>query len=199
MSSMWDERYAEAGFAYGTEANDFLVEVAGAIPPGPVVCLAEGEGRNAVFLAARGHQVLAIDQSVVGLEKARRLAAERGVSIETQAMDLADFQVEANSYAGIVSIWAHMPPNVRKVVHERCVRALGPGGVMILEAYTPAQVGRGTGGPPDPAFCMSADRLREELRGLDFDVLLERERHVAEGKYHHGSSLVVQMLARKPL
>lgn len=195
---MWDQRYGEEGFAYGTEPNDFLVQVADLIPPGRVLCLAEGEGRNAVFLAARGHEVLAVDQSPVGLEKARRLAAQRGVTIETCASDLARFEFAPSRYAGIISIWAHLPPGVRRVVHEKCVEALIPGGLMVLEAYTPAQIGRGTGGPSDPAFCMGAGNLRDELRGLDFEMLVERERHVAEGKYHNGSSAVVQMVARKP-
>ena len=195
---MWDERYSEEGFAYGTRPNDFLVEVADHIPAGLVLCLAEGEGRNAVFLAARGHKVIAVDQSVVGLEKARSLAAQHGVTIETRASDLAEFEFEPGRYNGIVSIWAHMPPHVRRIVHEKCVEALMPGGVMVLEAYRPVQVGRGTGGPPDPSYCMSAGDLREELAGLDFEILVERERDVAEGKYHNGSSAVVQMLARKP-
>lgn len=195
---VWDERYAEEGFAYGAEPNEFLVEVADRIPAGPVLCLAEGEGRNAVFLAARGHAVLAVDRSAVGLAKARGLAAQRAVTVETRVADLATFELEVGRYAGIVSIWAHVPPDVRRVVHQRCVAALAPGGVMILEAYTPAQVGQGTGGPPDPALCMSANDLREELAGLDFEILVERERRVSEGKYHQGGSAVVQMVARKP-
>jgi SAM-dependent methyltransferase len=194
---MWNERYSESGFAYGVEPNDFLVEVAAHIPPGPVLCLAEGEGRNAAFVAARGHAVLAVDQSHVGLEKARALAAERGLAIATQVADLADFEFERDRYAGIISIWAHLPPLVRQRVHQRCVQALAPGGVMVLEAYTPSQVGRGTGGPQDPLMCMTAERLRSELAGLHFESLTERERLVAEGKYHNGLSAVVQMLARK--
>jgi hypothetical protein len=195
---MWDERYGEEGFAYGTEPNDFLVEVVDQIPAGPVLCLAEGEGRNAVFLAGRGHSVLAIDQSAVGLDKARVLAARRHVPIETQVTDLAAFEFEARHFAGIVSIWAHLPPELRRKVHEQCVEALIPGGVMVLEAYTPAQVGRGTGGPPNPALCMTAEGLRAELTGLYFEILVERERQVSEGKYHNGVSAVVQMVARKP-
>ena len=195
---MWDERYSEEGFAYGTQPNDFLVEMADRIPPGPVLCLAEGEGRNAVFLATRGHEVVAVDQSAVGLEKAHGLAIQHGVSIETRASDLAEFNYEAARYAGIVSIWAHMPPDVRRVVHKECVKALMPGGVMVLEAYTPAQAGRGTGGPPNPALCMNAAGLRQELAGLEFELLLERERLVSEGRYHDGNSAVVQMVARRP-
>ncbi len=194
---MWDERYSESGFAYGTQPNDFLVEVGEQIPPGRVLCLAEGEGRNAVFLASRGYQVLAVDQSVVGLNKARRLAAEQGVSIETQASDLAAFEWGSESFQGIVSIWAHTPPELRASIHRECVSALAPGGVMVLEAYTPAQVGRGTGGPPNPVMCMTAEGLRQELAGLELTLLREIERDVAEGKYHNGSSCVVQMVARK--
>jgi SAM-dependent methyltransferase len=194
---VWDERYKEEGFAYGAEPNDFLREMAGLIPAGPVLCLAEGQGRNAVYLASRGHAVLAVDQSAVGLERARALAAERGVSIQTQTCDLADFVFEPGRWAAIVSIWGHMPPDLRRAVHAKCVGALVPGGVMILEAYTPAQVGRGTGGPPDPAFCMSAGGLREELAGLDFEILRAVERHVSEGKYHDGASSVVQVVARR--
>lgn len=192
---MWDERYGEPGFAYGTGPNDFLVEVAHHLPSGRVLCLAEGEGRNAVFLASRGHEVLAVDQSAVGLEKARGLAARQGVQIETRVADLATFAFEPGRYAGIVSIWAHVPPEIRRRVHRGCVESLEPGGVMVLEAYTPAQVGRGTGGPPNPNLCMTPHQLREELIGLQFEVLLEREREVSEGKYHHGNSAVVQMLA----
>lgn len=195
---MWDERYSEPGFAYGTAPNDFLVEMADKIRLGPVLCLAEGEGRNAVFLAGRGHQVLAVDQSAVGLEKARVHAEAHGVNLSTQACDLAEFEFEPGHYGAIVSIWAHTPPEIRKVVHARCVRALRPGGLMILEAYRPSQVGRGTGGPPNPAFCMTAAQLRSELDGLEFAMLVERERQVDEGKYHRGLSDVVQMLALRP-
>jgi len=194
---MWNERYGEDGFAYGSEPNQFLAEVAQHIPSGPVLCLAEGEGRNAVFLATRGHSVLAVDQSAVGLEKAQRLAEQRGVRIETLVADLAEQDLGVERFAGIVSIWAHMPSSVRRVVHDRCVRALMPGGVMVLEAYTPEQVGRGTGGPPDADYCMSAGKLREELGALHFESLRELEREVLEGKYHTGHSSVVQMVARK--
>jgi len=195
---MWDQRYGEEGFAYGTEPNDFLVEVADQIPPGDVLCLAEGEGRNAVFLAARGHAVTAVDLSAVGLAKAERLAAEKGVRIETVVASLADYQPHEGRYSGIVSIWAHVPPDVRRTLHQHCVRGLRPGGVFVLEAYTPAQVGRGTGGPQVPELTMSEAGLRDELAGLEIVRCQELVRHVAEGKYHQGESAVVQVVARRP-
>src|SRR5512147_2825424 len=90
----WEERYAEASLAYGAEPNDFVREVAGRIPPGRVLCLGEGQGRNAVFLAQRGFDVTAMDQSRMGLARAEALAVERGVKLTTIAADLAEFMIE---------------------------------------------------------------------------------------------------------
>jgi SAM-dependent methyltransferase len=195
---MWDERYAEDDYAYGTAPNDFLVEQAGCIPEGPVLCLAEGEGRNAVWLAARGHAVTAMDASSVGLEKAHRLAAERGVEIVTCRSDLAHFAIAPNTWMGIVSIFAHVPPDLRRAVHRRVVAGLRPGGVLILEAYTPEQLRFGTGGPPVVELTMDLATLEDELAGLVFEVAREREREVFEGRYHRGRGHVVQIVGRKP-
>ncbi|MBX2811673.1 MAG: class I SAM-dependent methyltransferase [Myxococcales bacterium] len=195
---MWDQRYAENDSAYGVEPNDFLMQVADKISIGSVLCLAEGQGRNSVYLASLGHKVKAMDQSELGLAQASQLATDRGLSIETEVADLAHFEFYPSMYDGIVSIWAHVPPKIRQRVHTGCVEALKPGGIFILEAYTPAQVGRGTGGPPDPTLCMQADELKDELAGLSFEILVEREREIVEGSYHSGTSSVVQVLARKP-
>ena len=142
--------------------------------------------------------VVAVDQSAVGLEKAQALAAARGVHIETCVSDLATFALASHTYDGIVSIWAHLPPALRRDVHARCVAALRPGGVLLLEAYRPEQVTLGTGGPPDPMLCMQADALRDELAGLELERLVERERDINEGRHHRGRSAVVQVVARKP-
>ena len=194
----WDERYSKPEFAYGTEPNDFLRSVAGRIPRGPVLTLAEGEGRNAVFLGGLGYQVTAVDQSRAGLAKARRLADERGVRIETRQADLADFPIEPDAWAGIVSIFCHLPPPIRVPLHAAVVRGLRPGGVFVLEAYTPRQVGRGTGGPPTADLMASLDDLTSELAGLEFLHALELEREVREGIYHTGLASVVQLVARRP-
>ena len=195
---MWDKRYSEPGYAYGTEPNDFLREQIAELPRGPALCLAEGQGRNAVYMAAQGFDVTAVDQSAVGLRVAESLAQERGVSIRTIAADLNDFNLGQGVWSAIVSISAHVPPDLRRKVHAGCVQGLAPGGVMLLEAYTPAQVGRGTGGPPVADLCMSLEALREELQGLDIVIGQEIEREVREGKYHQGKSAVVQFLGRKP-
>lgn len=195
---MWNERYAEPGWAYGTEPNDFLREHAHHLPrPGRVICLAEGEGRNAVFLAAAGWEVLAVDQSDVGLAKARALAAERQVALQTAVLDLARWEPEPASCEGVVAIWAHLPRPVRERVHARVVRALRPGGVYLAEAYSPRQLAHRTGGPQDTELLWEPADLRAELEGLELLRLVELEREVHEGKYHHGTSAVVQVVARK--
>lgn len=196
---MWNERYADPFVSYGTEPNDFLREVADRIPDGPVLCLAEGEGRNAVFLALKGHAVTAVDFSEVGLANAAKLAAARGVQVECVLADLAVYEPGEARWAGIVSIWAHVPPAIRRPLHAACVRALEPGGVLVLEAYTPRHLDRpGKGGPPSAELLMDPDALREELAGLTFERCAEVERDVHEGKYHLGPSTTVQVLAFKP-
>ena len=195
---MWDRRYAGDGYAYGTEPNAFLVSMADRLPAGNVLCLGEGEGRNATWLAGRGNDVTAVDGSAVGLRKARELAAERGVDIATVHADLADLAIAPGSWDAIVSIFCHMPSEIRRSVHRRCVTGLRPGGVMLLEAYTPAQLTLKTGGPPTADMMMDAQSLAAELDGLEFLHLEECVREVREGAFHDGRGAVVQVLARKP-
>ncbi len=195
---MWNQRYAEPGYAYGTEPNDFLREQASRIPTGRVLCLAEGEGRNAVYLAERGYQVLAVDASSVGIDKTRALAEQRGVQVEAVVSDLAEYRLGESAFEGIVSVWCHLPPQLRRELHRQVVVALKPGGILILEAYTPRQLGYGTGGPPNEALTMTLAALNTELAGLEFLVAREVEREIHEGKYHDGPSHVVQVVARRP-
>lgn len=195
---MWDERYAQPGYAYGTEPNDFLVEVADRIPAGAVLCLAEGQGRNGVFLASRGFDVTGVDASPVGLAKAQTLAEERGVTLRTTVADLAEYTIEPEAWSGIVSIFCHLPPPLRRAVHAGVVRGLRPGGVFVLEAYTPDQLSLGTGGPPVRELLVTLDALRVELAGLNFEIAREVQREIHEGRLHDGPSAVVQVLGRKP-
>lgn len=196
---MWDQRYAEPGFAYGTEPNDFLAASLGHLPAhGDILSLAEGEGRNGVFLAQRGFRVTGVDGSAVGLAKARTLAAERGVSIETIVADLADFDLGAARWDGIVSIWCHTPTALRARLHRGVAIALRPGGVFILEAYTPRQLEYKTGGPRDVDMLMTLDAVRAELAGLELVHGEEKLREVHEGAHHGGLSAVLQIIARKP-
>lgn len=195
---MWDERYAEPGWAYGTEPNDFLVAHAASIPGGPILCIGDGEGRNGVWLASRGYEVHSLDASTKGLEKARALAKERGVPLETIAADLSTYVIEPARWAGIVSIWCHLPQELRKRVHCACMLGLRSGGAFVLEAYTPAQILRGTGGPRTRDLLATLAELRGELEGLVIEHGEELVREVQEGGHHDGLSDVVQIVARKP-
>ncbi len=198
---MWDQRYNEAEFAYGTTPNDFLKSEYFRIPKGGrVLCLAEGEGRNAVFLAMQGYSVTAVDQSAVGLEKAESLAIQYGVEITTEVVDLADYDLGCEVWDGIVSIAAHVLPLLRKELHAQVVKSLKDDGVFILEAYTEHQIEMsGVGGPPpsQKELFMSLDKLVIELEGLEFIIGSEVERNISEGKYHQGESAVVQVVACK--
>jgi SAM-dependent methyltransferase len=196
-AAFWNDRYAVAGHVYGEAPNAFVAEVAPQIPAGPVLCLAEGEGRNAVHLASLGHRVTAVDQSEVGLAKARRLAGARDVEIETVADDLANYPIATGAWAGIVATFAHLPPDLRRRIHHDVVMGLQPGGVFVLEAYTPAQLAFDTGGPKSPELLMTLAALRDELSGLQFLIARELERDVIEGAGHTGRGAVVQILARR--
>jgi SAM-dependent methyltransferase len=195
---MWDERYSTEEFVYGTTPNAFLVSAIDRLPRGRVLCVAEGEGRNAVYLAQAGCKVLAVDASRVGLEKARRLARERAVHIDTLVADLAEFAIQRDSWDAVVSIFCHLQPQLRKRLHRRVVAGLRRGGVLVLEAYRPEQINYGTGGPGSADMMPSLAELREELQGLDFEHAVELDRHVNEGKYHTGKGAVVQLVGVKP-
>lgn len=197
-SDFWNHRYSTSEFIFGTEPNQFLADHAAKIPPGPVLSLAEGEGRNAVFLAGLGHPVTAVDSSSVGIEKLHKLARDRGVVVETILADLRDFKIQPGRWAGIISIWVHLPLPLRHTVHRRCVEALIPGGVFILEGYTPDQLRHGTGGPKAIELLMTLRALKSELDGLEFVVARETERKIEEGLGHSGLSATVQIVGRKP-
>lgn len=195
----WNARYSEDALAYGDAPNQFLATVADRLPPGRALEIGCGQGRNAVFLAQQGHTTTAVDSSEIGLERGAALAAARHVDVEWVHHDLDTFDLGHGCWEVIVSVFVHMPAELRRQVHARLVEALHPGGVLVLEAYTPDQVGRGTGGPPVADMMMSLQTLRDELAGLTIEHGVEFVRPVHEGTYHTGDAAVVQVFARKPV
>ena len=194
---MWNERYATVEYVYGTEPNSFLAEHAKLLT-GPVLSLAEGEGRNAVFLASLGLDVFGVDNSDVGLAKAQKLAAARGVAIRTEVADLAVYNPPENYFGSVVSIFAHLPSSIRRRLYPLMERSLKPGGILLLEAYTLAQLPKTTGGPKDPDMLMSAAGLRQEFPYCEVILGQELDRLVAEGGHRLGGvGSVVQFIARK--
>lgn len=200
---MWNEKYSAEHYIFGTKPNDFLAQNFNVFPEGNILCLAEGEGRNAVFLAKQGYTVTAVDASLAGLDKARMLAAENNVTVEFIHDDMEKYDLGNEKWDGIVSIFFHIPGNIRRELHRKVVVGLKNGGVMLLEAYTPEQQKHGTGGPPTADSTMAADLmmtaelLTQELEGLQFSHILELEREVVEGTDHSGTAAVVQVIASK--
>jgi SAM-dependent methyltransferase len=195
-NGMWNERYAGEDFAYGTEPNSFLAEHAKALK-GPVLSLAEGEGRNAVFLASLGLDVLGVDASAVGLAKAQKLAASRGLAIRTEVADLATYEPPENAFSSVVSISAHLPSRIRKKLYPLVERSLKPGGIILLEAYSTAQLARTTGGPKDPDLLLTRADLESGFPNCTPIISQEIDREVVEGQFHTGLASVVQFMARK--
>jgi SAM-dependent methyltransferase len=193
---MWNQRYKSDGFAYGTEPNSFLAENAKLLT-GPVLSLAEGEGRNAVFLASLGLDVLGVDGSEVGLAKAQKLADSKGVEIRTEVADLAAYVPPANYYGSVVSIFAHLPSDVRQRLYPSVEQSLTPGGIILLEAYSKSQLSRNTGGPKDPDMLMAAAEVEKEFPNCEVILCQEIEREVVEGEFHTGLASVVQFIGRK--
>ncbi len=193
--TFWDERYRAVELAYGSKPNRWLTEQAVHIRAGGrVLSLGEGEGRNAVWLATRGFSVEAVDGSRVGLEKARRLATAHGVTIETVVEDLARYRPALARYDAVVSIFVPLPPAIRADVHAAAAAALKPGGVLILEAFTPRQLVFGSGGPRQAELLYEPADLRADFNSVQWATLEEVEVELDEGPFHQGRAAVVRGL-----
>lgn len=194
----WNERYSAEELAYGDKPNDFLARMADRLPRGGrALDLGAGEGRNALFLASLGLDVLAVDQSEVGMRKAARLAEARGLSLRTQVVDLQEFNAAPGSLDVVTAFFVHLPIALRASVHERIRAWLRPGGVFVMEAYAPDQIHRDTGGPKDPLLFASLEVILAELEGLKIEHGAAVVRDVVEGRFHTGEASVVQVMARK--
>lgn len=198
-TGFWNARYAEAGFAYGTEPNAFLVSQQHRFHPGmKALAVADGEGRNGVWLAQQGLKVLSVDASEVGLDKAAQLAADRGVPLRTECVELTAWKWPEAEFDVVVAIYIHFPPDVRARMHRAMWQALRPGGVLILEAFTPEQLHYKSGGPPVAEMLYTADKLRIDFAGTDIVLIEECVTDLAEGRYHRGPAAVVRLVARRP-
>lgn len=195
--AFWDERYASEEFAYGLKPNAGLVALEHALPRGARVLLpGDGEGRNSVWLAERGHQVTALDQSAAGLDKAQALAQLRGVTVHTLIADLADYQPAPASFDALVLIFVHLPPAQRAAIHRRLAAALKPGGVLILEGFDRSHAGLPGGGPRDPEWLFDADMLRLDFAGCALTIE-QIATELDEGPYHQGAVRVLRVLGRR--
>lgn len=151
-----------------------------------------------MWLAQQGLDVLSVDQSPVGLRKAQELAKSRGVSLRTEQADLTAWSWPKEAFDIVAAIFVHFRPEQRAQIHMRMYAALKPGGVLILEAFTPMQLKYKSGGPQDPEALYTADMLRREFSAGEILLLEEMLAELSEGSYHHGTSAIVRLVLRRP-
>lgn len=196
----WNRRFQGDDFLFGTEPNAWLREHAGAWVPGHrVLCVADGEGRNSVWLAGRGLRVDAFDVSEVGVAKARALARARGVEVDYAVADVDGIDWPRDLYDGIAAVFIQFAdPALRARLFARMVSALRPGGTLVLQGYTPRQLEYRTGGPPHADHLYTEEMLRSAFAMLEIVQLREYDAEVREGKGHNGRSALIGLVARRP-
>lgn len=195
----WDERYASEEFYFGTKPNDFLVSQRLLLKPGmSCLAVADGEGRNGVWLAQQGLRVLSVEASAVALDKAKKLAQQRGVAIDFEQADLAHWQWGENRFDMVAAIFIQFAhPALREQMFAGIRRCLKPGGLLLLQGYTPRQLEYKTGGPPAAENMYTEALLRGAFGDMEIIHLREHDDHVSEGAGHSGMSALIDLVARK--
>jgi SAM-dependent methyltransferase len=196
----WDARYAGEEFHFGEAPNAFLQAHAHRLPPGTsVLCVADGEGRNSVFLAEAGLAVTAFDFAPNAVAKAARLAARRGVSVDHRLGDILAWDWAGTAYDAVVAIFIQfLPPGERERVFADMKAAVAPGGLFLLHGYRPEQVDYGTGGPPRREHMYTQEWLRHQFAGWDIVALESHDAVIREGRGHDGMSALIGLVARRP-
>lgn len=197
MKSFWDNRYAGETFAYGTSPNTFFKNQLADLSLGNLLLPAEGEGRNAIFAALKGWNVIAFDQSEVAKQKAMQLAKQNKVHIEYEVCDQVDFSSKENYFDCFALIFAHMPPDLRRNFHQKMYGFLKPGGTLILEGFEKHQINNTTGGPKNIDMLFSSEELLSDFNSLKNIHLSEEEIILDEGAFHKGLAHVIRLTGIK--
>jgi 2-polyprenyl-3-methyl-5-hydroxy-6-metoxy-1,4-benzoquinol methylase len=197
--NMWDERYASEDYFFGTEPNEFLVSQQHFLKPGmSCLAVADGEGRNGVWLAQQGLHVLSVEASAVALEKAKKLAQQRGVNVEFEQADLANWPWGENRFDVVAAIFIQFaPPALREQMFAGIKRSMKPGGLLLLQGYTPRQLEFKTGGPPLAENMYTEALLRNAFADMEILHLREHDDLISEGAGHSGMSALIDLVARK--
>ena len=195
----WQTRYSTEEFVFGERPNAFLESQAALLPAsGRALAVADGEGRNGVWLAERGLDVLSIDFSSNAQAKARKLAATRGVKVEYLIGDVHLWDYPVESFDVVVEIFTQFStPNQRRLKWRGMKRALKPGGLLLIEGYTPKQLEFGTGGPKQRDHLYTRDMLEAEFREFAKVEIREYEAHMSEGDGHSGMSAMIDLVGWK--
>ena len=197
---LWDSRYSEDGFAYGTTPNVFLSSFTDTFKAGQkVLVIGDGEGRNGVWLAEQGCEVVSVDSSRVGVKKAKSLAVKKGLEIEAVCADLNHWDWPESEFDFVVIIFVHFPPDMRAILHKKVVTALNPDGQLIMENFTDEQLNYSSGGPPFLEMLYTAEMMADDFESLEIQRLEECIIELNEGKYHCGEGAVVRLIAKKVL
>ena len=195
--AVWDERYGESESLFGWKPNVYLEEQVKRLQPRSKILLpGDGYGRNGLWLARQGFQVHTVDLSPVGVERARKSAQAAGLQMTIEQADLSKWQWPVDQFDAAAAIFVHLPSAVRRVVHASMLRALKPGGIAIVQSFTPAQLQFSSGGPKDEDMLCTAELLREEFAGAEILELEEKTVHLEEGHKHSGLGAVVQAVFR---
>ena len=195
----WNKRFAGGDYLFGTVPNHWLCEHAAVWQPGGrVLCVADGEGRNSVWLASRGLIVDAFDVAEMGVAKARRLAAAQGVSVNFTIADSDAFAWPHAAYDGVAAIFVQFAdPAMRERLFSNIIGSIRPGGTLVLQGYTPKQLEYRTGGPPHESHLYTEAMLRAAFAEMEIIELREYEAEIAEGAGHSGQSALIGMVARR--
>lgn len=195
---MWDQRYSATEYVFGTAPAAFLKQHAGVLSPGSeTLVVADGEGRNSVYLAELGLNVRAMDVSEVGVVKARQLAAERGVTVDFQVADIMQWEW-AEAYDVVVAVFIQfLDPQQRTTVFEGMQRTLRPGGRLLLHGYRPEQIAYATGGPSEPAHLYDEPLLAGAFAEMEIEILHPHDTKIVEGSGHAGMSALIDLVATK--
>lgn len=197
MKEFWNERYAAEEYIYGEAPNEFFKEKLATLKPGTLLCPAEGEGRNAVYGATQGWKVTAFDISEEGRNKALRLADKKGVKIEYIIASFGTYELTEATFDAIVLTFTHLPAEDRRARFQKIIKALKPGGTLILQGFSKAQFGKTTGGPKDLAMLWSRGELEGDFAGMQHLVIEEKDIILNEGPFHHGTASVIQLTAQR--
>ena len=196
----WQERFSTPDFVFGKEPNEFLIRCKDLLPrEGKALAVADGEGRNSVFLAQQGLDVTATEFAPAAIEKARQLAAEHNVSVNFIETDVHDWHYPKNTFDVVVEIFTQFStPPKRAVKWAGMRRTLKPGGLLIIRGYTPKQLQYGTGGPKQIDQLYTFEKLESMFNDFTDLSIVEEELELSEGHGHDGMSAVIGLTGRKP-
>ncbi|MDO8799627.1 cyclopropane-fatty-acyl-phospholipid synthase family protein [Phenylobacterium sp.] len=199
--NLWDRRYAQTDYLFGVEPNAFLAGQVGRLRPGRrALAVADGEGRNGVWLAQQGLSVLSVDSSAVAQTKARSLAQARGVALDFEQVDLSAWTWPRAEFDLVVAIFIQFAtPALRTQLFADMAHALKPGGLLLLQGYRPEQITYGTGGPSAAENLYTEPLLREAFAGLEIIELQSHDTVIHEGAGHDGLSALIDLVARRPV